>query len=701
MGTLGKIRNRSGLLLTVIGFAMLAFILGDFMQSTRSSGPSTLYVGELLGEQILIQTFEKTVDQGIENWKSQNPNQIVNQSVISSVRNQAWAQLTRELIMDEEYIKLGIGISDDEWMERISGLNVHPEVSKIPAFQDPNNGRFDRTKVLAYLQQVEQDETGASVNNWLSFQDYLINVIRNEKYDKLVEKGVYINSEESKISYNEGTQITTYNYISLPYSMIEDSLVELSDKEIKNYYNENKNDYSQEKSKNIDYVVFNVVPTKGDDLETRASLNDLKSDFVNYDDYLTLVRRNSDNARAVFNFNKKEDFVQDSAFSLLVDNNVGTVIGPYKSNPSTYRISKLVDVQMRPDSVEARHILISPSQEITIDSAKSIIFDLKRQVENGKDFGSLAQSRSDDKNSAIMGGELGWFVEGAMLEQFNEACFTSLRNELKVVETQYGVHLIQVMNKSRSIQKFKIAYVDRNISASTETYNNYYTQAAQFVSSVNSDNGSFDTIVMKENLVKRSDVKVVTNKENIIGLPNSRSIVRWMNKASQGDVSEVFEFDNSYVVAIITKENNSEYIPLSEVKNRVKQSLRSEKKYEKLVERLGDYSSLEEISEIMNINIVRDKKAQMSLLSVDNLGYAPELIGTIYATEIGAVSDPIKLNNFLSVVSVVSQDAYRSEGDFTAERNSLLEKIKNYTTTTSFKALETDADVLDNRSEVY
>ena len=701
MGTLGKIRNRSGLLLTVIGFAMLAFILGDFMQSTRSSGSGTLYVGELLGEQILIQTFEKTVDQGIENWKTQNPNQIVNQSVISSVRNQAWAQLTRELIMDEEYIKLGIGISDDEWMERISGLNVHPEVSKIPAFQDPNNGRFDRTKVLAYLQQVEQDETGASVNNWLSFQDYLINVIRNEKYDKLVEKGVYINSEESKISYNEGTQITTYNYISLPYSMIEDSLVELSDKEIKNYYNKNKNDYSQEKSKNIDYVVFNVVPTKGDDLETRASLNDLKSDFVNYDDYLTLVRRNSDNARAVFNFNKKEDFVQDSAFSLLVDNNVGTVIGPYKSNPSTYRISKLVDVQMRPDSVQARHILISPSQEITIDSAKSIIFDLKRQVENGKDFGSLAQSRSDDKNSAIMGGELGWFVEGAMLEQFNEACFTSLANELKVVETQYGVHLIQVMNKSRLNKKFKIAYVDRNISASTETYNNYYTQAAQFVSSVNSDNGSFDTIVIKENLVKRSDVKVVTSKENIIGLPNSRSIVKWMNKASLGNISEVFEFDNSYVVAKITKENNSEYIPLSEVENKVKQSLRSEKKYEKLVERLGAYSSLEEISETMNINIVRDKKAQMSLLSVDDLGYAPELIGAIYATEIGTVSNPIKLNNFLSVVSVISQDTYRSEGDFTAERNSLLEKIKNYTTTISFKALETDADVLDNRSEVY
>jgi len=701
MGTLGKIRNRSGLLLTVIGFAMLAFILGDFMQSTRSSGPGTLYVGELLGEQILIQTFEKTVDQGIENWKSQNPNQIVNQSVISGVRVQAWAQLTRELIMDEEYVKLGVGISDDEWMERISGLNVHPEVSKIPAFQDPNNAQFDRTKVLSYLQQVEQDETGASVNNWVSFQDYLINVIRNEKYDKLVEKGVFINSEESKISYNEGTQITTYNYIALPYSMIEDSLVDLSEKEIKNYYNDNKSDYSQELSKDIDYVVFTVVPTKADDLETKASLYDLKKDFATYDDYLTLVRRNSDNTRAIFNFNKKEEFLQDSAFSLLVDNKVGTVIGPYKYNPSVYRISKLVDMQMRPDSVEARHILISPNQEISIDSAKSIVFDLRKQIEGGKDFGLLAQTRSDDKNSGIKGGELGWFVEGAMLEQFNEACFTSLKNEFKIVETQYGVHLIQVMNKSRLSEKYRIAYVDRNISPSTETFNNYYTQAAQFVSSINSDNGAFDTLVMKENLVKRSDSKVVANKDNIVGLANSRSIVRWMNKASLGDVSEVFEFDNSYVVAKITKENNSEYIPLTEVENKVKQSLRSEKKYEQLVERLGEYSSLEEISEKLNMKIVRDQKAQMSLLSVSDLGYAPELIGAVYATEIGTISKPIKLTNFLSIVSVVSQDNYRSEGDFTAEKKSLLEKIKNYAAATSFKALETDADVLDNRSDIY
>ena len=434
MGTLGKIRNRSGLLLTVIGFAMLAFILGDFMQSKRSSGPGILFVGELLGEDILIPTFEKTVDQGIENWKSQNPNSIVTQSVISNIRNQAWAQLTRELIMEEEYEKIGIGISDDEWMERISGLNVHPEVSKIPAFQDPNTGQFDRTKVLGYLQQVEQDQTGESVKNWVAFQDYLIKVVSNEKYDKLVEKGVFINSEEAKISYNEGTQITTYNYLTLPYSMIEDSLIQISDKEIKNYYKENKDQYTQDLSRDIDYVVFTVVPTKEDDSSTRNSLEDLKSDFENYDDYLNMVRRNSDNTRAIFNFQSKDELMKDSAFAILVNQDKGDVIGPYKLNSLMYRISKLVDVQNRPDSVEARHILISPKANISLDSAKSIVYDLKKQIENGGDFSLLAQGISDDKSSAIKGGELGWFKEGLMVEQFNDVCFSSSDDKMKIVE---------------------------------------------------------------------------------------------------------------------------------------------------------------------------------------------------------------------------------------------------------------------------
>ena len=702
MGALGKIRNRSGLLLAVIGFAMLAFILGDFMQSKRSGSSGTFYVGEVLGENIHVQNFEKTVDIGIENWKTQNPTSILTQGVIANVRNQAWNQLTRELIMENEYEKLGLGISDDEWMERISGINVHPEVSKIQAFQDPTNGQFDRTKVLAYLQQVEQDETGESVRNWLNFQDYLINVIRNAKYDKLVEKGTYINSEEAMISYNEGTQVTTYDYITVPFSSIDDSLVNISSKDIKKYYNKNKEKkYKQELSRDVDYVVFSVVPTLEDDNATKISIENLKNDFANYEDYQTIVRRNTDNTRAIFSFQNEDALNNDSAFSTLVSQEKGSVIGPYKINTSTYRITKLVDVQRRPDSVQARHILITPTATKSMDSVKVVINNLKKRVESGQDFGFIAQNFSDDQTSAIKGGELGWFAEGQMVDLFNEVCFTSDIDELNIIETQFGVHLVQVMDKSKAIKKYKVAYIDRVVTPSTETYNNYYTEAAQFVSQVVTDNNPFDSIVEKENLVKRSDVNVVPSKEFITGLANSRSIVKWMNKADVGEVSDVFEFDNSYVVAILTKENKEGYTSIEDLENNIKEEIKAEKKYEALLAKTEDYSNFEDLSEIYNTPVVKDIKGKLSSLSVDNLGYVPEVLGAVYGTEVGEISKPIKAQNSLIFVRVTARDQYRGEGDFSAEQKSMTDKIKNYSITASFKALQDDAGLIDNRSEIY
>ena len=454
--------------------------------------------------------------------------------------------------------------------------------------------------------------------------------------------------------------------------------------------------------RDIDYVVFTVVPTKEDDQETYQSLFDLKSDFESYDDYTTIVRRNTDNNGALFSFQSKEQLENDSAFSNLINNDKGTVIGPYKLNNLAYRLTKLADVQNRPDSVEARHILISPSATKSLDSAKTVINDLKKQIDSGADFALLAQNFSDDKSSGIKGGELGWFAEGQMVELFNEVCFTSKKNELNIIETQFGVHLIQVMNKSRLNKKFKVVYIDRNVSASTETYNSYYTQAARFVSQVVTDNLPFDSVVSSENLVKRSDVQVKPNKQNIVGLPNSRSIVRWMNESERGDVSEVFEFDNSYVVAKLINENSVGFSSIEEVENSIRQEIRNEKKYEEIISRMGEYTSLNDVAgKVWFRHIVRNQKAKLSSLSVDQLGYVPEVIGTVFSTGINQLSNPIKSQSSVNLISVVSQDQYRSEGDFSAEQKSLFEKIKSYTATASFKSLEKNANLIDNRSDIY
>ena len=203
-----------------------------------------------------------------------------------------------------------------------------------------------------------------------------------------------------------------------------------SNKEIKKFYNNNKDEkYKQKLSKDVEYVVFSVIPTKDDDNQTKESIEKIKDDLFNFDDYVTLVRRNSDNNNTFFNFQTKESFSNDSAFSSLIKNDKGTVIGPYKTNSSTYRIAKLVDVQRRPDSVQARHILISPTASKSLDSVKTVINKLKKRINSGEDFSSIAQKFSDDKTSAIKGGELGWFPEGQMVDLFNEVCFTSEVND--------------------------------------------------------------------------------------------------------------------------------------------------------------------------------------------------------------------------------------------------------------------------------
>jgi peptidyl-prolyl cis-trans isomerase D len=701
MGTLGKIRNRSGLLLTVIGFAMLAFILGDFMQSKRSGGSSTPHVGEILGESILIQKFEETVELGKANWQSQNQNQILSQTILGQIRNQAWDQLSREMIMDNQYNILGLSVSDEEWIERISGVNVHPDISQIQSFQDPNTGQFDRTKVLGYLQQIEQDPSGESVDRWIDFQKYLINSILNEKYNKLIEKGSYVNSLEAKNSFNEGVQNITFNYLSVPFNVINDSTVLVSDKEIKKYYNSNKEDFKQDPTRDVEFISFNVVASIEDDIETKNSISSLVDDFTAYDDYSLIVKRNTDNQRAKFSYLKESELKNDSAFALLLKCKKGTVIGPYKPDVSVYRIAKLVDVMNRPDSVEARHILITPTNEMSIDSVNLRITSLKELIKKGADFSKLAELNSVDQQSAKVGGELGWFEEGVMLEEFNDICFTAKKSELNIVKTQFGVHLVQVISKSRSAKKYKVVYIDRNIEPSTDTYNEYYTKAAQIVNSVVNDGLSFDSVIQKENLVKRSDVKLTADKANVAGIPNSREMVKWLNKANLNELSNVFEFENSYVVALLTNINEEGFRSIEDSENRIIASVRKEKKSEIIIDRLNQFTNLDEMGNEFSLSPVKNQNTKLSNLTVQELGYAADLVGTSFGLEPNSISAPFMSRNSVLVVETLSRDDYRDEGDFSNEQKALTDKTKSYNSNAAFNTLKIEANIQDNRSEVY
>jgi len=703
MSTLGNIRKRSTLLLLVIGVAMLAFILGDFMQSKRSGRGGGFFVGEVAGEEISIQIFEERMQKGIENWKNSNQNATLTQSVMSQIRNSIWDEYIKELLMNMEYEELGIDVDSEELFELFQGNNVYPEISKIEIFQDPATKQFDRARMIQYMKGLDNDQTGEAREQWLGFEEYISNLRKNDKYRLLVEQGMYVSSVEAQLYFNQGNENISFEYVPISFNHIADSLVTVSESEIEYYYEDHLSEYQQDESRNVDYVVFTVTPSTKDEEDTKNNLADLTKTFAANTDFEVFVRRNSDNTNAIFNFTKEEGILDTNATSLFASEK-GTVVGPYLFSEGVYRVSKLADVQYRPDSVEARHMLIAPDENKNLDSTNALVESIKEEIESGKDFADLAQKYSIDKTSALKGGDLGWFKEGAMVAEFNEVCFTATKGDLTIVQSQFGVHLIQVTKKSRNVKKVKIAYIDRVVEPSSETYHEYYTQAARFAGVLlNTDTTTFDDLVATENLVKRNEEKVSPSKQNISGLENSRGLIKWMRNANVGEVSEVFEFGNNYVVATLTKVNSEGDISLEDVSVEIEAKVRKQKKGKMIIDEINSetYNTLAELASTMRSQVQQATKASFLSSQIQNLGNEPELVGLICASEKDKISQPIVGNNAVFVAKVLSKNEARTTGDFTQQQVQISQALKQSASVAAYNAVKENAGVVDNRNDFY
>jgi peptidyl-prolyl cis-trans isomerase D len=289
----------------------------------------------------------------------------------------------------------------------------------------------------------------------------------------MISKGLFVSDWQAKSDRASQSEIRNVSYVQIPFNTIPDSLIEISDNDLENYIEENSEEYQQDASREIEYVVFNVTPSQEDREDASNWIEDIKTDFANSDDDDQFTRKNSD----VFNrviFVSESDLRANASSLVGADN--GTVVGPYTQSSGILRLAKLVDTSNRPDSVEARHILISGANaEERIDSIKSLI-------NSGQSFSDLAQEFSEDRGSAANGGNLEWFAEGVMVTEFNDACFSAKKGELVSVNTQFGTHLIEVTDQSSKSKKYKVAYLDRRVEYSNATYQKVFAAAGKFAS---------------------------------------------------------------------------------------------------------------------------------------------------------------------------------------------------------------------------
>ena len=685
MVRLENIRNRSGLLLVVIGLAMLAFILTDLMSSSNGAVSTDLVLGEVGDEEIDYQAFEQRVQQALEVQRASNPSVNVDQ-----VRNSVWSQVVRETILSNQYNNLGLEVSSSELFDMVQGDNPYPTVKQ--SFTNPETGQFDRARLLQFLKEdINNDETGQAMQQWLNFEEAVRKERQNNKYNALVAKGLSASDWEAQLTKKYQSEIRNVSYVQIPFQSIPDSLISVTDSDLKSYIKDNSSKYQQTPSRTIEYVVFNVSPSVEDRNDAQDWIQDIKSDFSKTDNDDLFVRKNSD----VFNrviFVSKDDLTDD--VKPLTTAQAGTVIGPFNQNANTLRLAKLVEKASRPDSVEARHILITtPDADAKIDSLKNII-------SKGQSFAALAEKFSQDQGSAVNGGDLGWFSEGLMVEEFNNACFSARKGDLIVVNTQFGTHLIEVVDKSKSTEKYKVAYMDRQITYSNMTYQNVFAKAGKFAAE-NSDYEQFDASATAENLSKRIADELQESTISIAGLENPRELVRWAYKSEVGDVSDVFEFGNKIVVATLTSIKKEGLKDVEDVRAEVETLVRNQKKSERLIEELSGYSSLDEISSNYGSTINTAEGLNFSSTQVPNLGDQPAFVGAAFAVQEGQVSRVFSSKNAVFALKVDKVIAAAENTDFSNAKNSIVNSLKSRSSFQAYQALVELFDVKDNRAKFY
>ncbi|MDD4671803.1 MAG: SurA N-terminal domain-containing protein [Bacteroidales bacterium] len=702
MATLEKLRNRAGTLVAVvIGLALLAFILGDLLGSGGSFNRNQFEIAEISGKSIPYQVYQQRVDHVVELNKASRRVSALDEQTTENIREEVWNQLLQEYVLSPRYKELGITISPDELFDMVQGNNLHPIIRQ--EFGNPQTGEVDVAMVDQFLRNLDSDPSGFQRSIWLYLEDIIIKDRLFTKYSNLVRKGLYVTDIHAQQSASERSSLADISFIVERYSSINDSLVSVSSKEIKSYYKENIEKYKQSASRDVEYVVFPINPSPNDYELAEEWINEIQKDFEEASDAGQFANLNSD-VPYEGKFFKKGEISNKEINTWAFNAKVGDSFGPIFDGDS-YIIARLVDVDFLPDSVKARHILLSSNvqsqEEYDAVKAKadSILKIVKR---NRNSFAQLATDFSEDPGSAVQGGDLGWFPEGAMVQPFNDACFNGEKGDIVLVESQFGFHIIEIQEKGNLAKKVQVAQLVRNVIPSSKTYQNIYQQASAFAG-LNNTYEKFNAAVIEKKLNKRLASNLRESDKRIAGLENPREMVRWAYKEDVNAVSPVFEFGDNFVVAALKEVRKEGFAPLAQVQQEVKNQVIKQKKAQmlkdKFSEAMEEGATVNDVANKLSLQVHDAPGISFSSFSLPTVGFEPAVIAAASTVPEGELALPIEGNAGVFALTVNAINV--QEVDKAAEEQRILNIYQQRATRESYEALKEEAEIVDRRSKFF
>jgi len=690
MAVIGKIRERSGLLVGIIGGALLLFILGELL-SGRGKGRQDQVLGEAGGEEISVAEYERRVSDEVESYRN-DFNQPASPQLTEQVRNTVWNEMVKSRVMMDQVTEAGFTITKPEYDDIRFGDNILPEFKG--QFQGPD-GQVDREKLRGYFDRVQLN---APVYHEIQSRRIQENRLY-AKYSILVKKSLFVNSAQARDEFNGKNTRATFNFVAKRYDAEPDSLYAVSDQDLRRYYDQHKNDpkYKQKASRTFEYVLFPVVATGPDREAIMKEVGGLKEPFETAADDSTFVVANAA-SRTYSKVPYTEGTADAMNDSLIIHASVGTVIGPFTEGEQV----KLVKVKELADIPEARvrHILLSTQKGRDEAQVKPRADSLLAVVKKDRSkFADMVTKFSDDPGSVSNGGVYEWFDKKQMFPEFTAASFDQKVGAITICKTDFGFHIVEVLGQ-RNRSERRVITVDRPVKPSPATFKEVYKRANDFsLRYKNRDamKAAADSLGLQMTEVKDFSV----DSKFVQGLQQPASVISWVNRAEVGKVSDPKDAGENYVVSVLNAVKAEGAPDIEDVREPFTKEVVKQKKAEAFTAKMQGKTDLNALATEMNVSVQTATDMLYNAFNIPGGTSEYEVVGQIFALQNGQTSVPLKGDQAMYVVSMTTKTDAPADGDISGDRSSLLSRVQSRAENGVFNALKEASGVVDHRYMFY
>ena len=680
-----QIRNRQGLLLAMIGIGMLGFLVPyDAVLALMGQG-NTRDVGSVDGESISALDYRMEVDERRRLGFSGD-----------QLQDEVWADLTANIVLDDTYDALGLEVTDAEFQEMLFGDLDSPYMGRA-FYSNGENKAFWQQNFGAML------TTDQGKLNLLSYKRLILAKRKKEKMDALLADALYTNSLEGKYEYINAEKKAEIKYVAKLYKNINDDEVNVSDSDVKRYYNAHKNDpkFQQTEGRDISYVKIPLGASEADIQAMEGEMASVSSDWAAADDAEAFAQEANGGREDIRNLRlaQVELDVNEAKFFSEAP---GTIVGPYTKN-GQMQLAQVIERTMVPDeAAKCRHILLTAKDAKDAEEMAELgarADSLKRVLRNGGDFDDLVQRFSGDPGSKATGGVYDFFPKGRMVKPFEDFCFDKPIGALGWVETTYGVHLIEVLDRRSEVEEARVAFITKPVSASSGTAREAYAMASEFAINA-TDKESLMAAAADAGYATGEANSIAPAARSIAGVRDAAEIVSWAYRSEAGEVSNPILTPDFYIVAHLDAATKAGVPELESVRDEMREGAINEAKGELYAEKM-DGANLEDIAAAVGETVKTGRDLSIKFPTVRGSGAStePKVAGAALAIPVGSMSSPIVGTHGVWVIAPQNVTEAGSKDSYLEEQSTLASRARTNFPFTVLNTMQKAAGVEDNRRQ--